>query len=523
MTIPLTSVPARLPLAVVAAAFVLCGDLRAEEKANEKPTNPRQLFRLLGIGDDYFSRLADGGPIEGGETETLLRVLFRLRVFPPLDMDRWALDSEGLAEAIERPEQFRGSIFRLRGRVIEVEPCKPPVEAAQRYELTKYFRCRLQLDAADETADVYVARQESDIGNNGTEGVPAAWRKGAKLDAPGGALGVFLKLGRPSDGRATPIFAARRLAWYPDDLLGGLGMDVGLLDDVKDREPLGGGESEAFYQMLAAVGRSEPGQLLRQAVADLPKTPRAWRWTDQDGRDRYSVVPLFNEADAQRGRLVELMGTARCIEEISVDDPNIAARFGFDHYYRVSLFTDDSYDAQWNPQPLTFYVRELPAGMPYGNLPRYGETVRIAGFFFKTWAYDVPRVFDSARKSNPPTQIQFSPLLIGRGLVWRPAPKPADNTSTNVVIGAIFVAFMLIIWGLAWQNRRHARQWEKQAVGGPPTLDSGVDLDGAERRADDRPDFSRLAAMDRAAESPTSSPAATAKGQDHEKDEKTHG
>ena len=181
---------------------------------------------MLGVGDGYFNRLSNGGPIEGDEKESLLRILFRLRMFPALDVDRWALDPERLAEAIERPDEFRGSIFRLRGRVIEVEPCKPPAEAAGRYELTKYFRCRLQLDSPGETAEVYA------------ENVPAAWQKGAEPDAPGGAFGVFLKLGRRSAGRTTLIFAARRLAWYPDDLLGRLGMDVGLLDDVKDQEPL---------------------------------------------------------------------------------------------------------------------------------------------------------------------------------------------------------------------------------------------------------------------------------------------
>jgi len=354
--------------------------------------------------------------------------------------------------------------------------------------LTKYFRCRLQLDASEETAEVY------------TENVPAAWQKGAELDAPGGAFGVFLKLGRRNAGRPTLIFAARRLAWYPDDLLGRLGMDVGLLDDLKDREPLTAQDSEAFYQMVAAVGRAEPRQLLRQAEADLPHVPRQWRWTDQDGQDRYSVKPLFNEPETQRGRLVELSGTARSITEIHIDDPEIVARFGFDHYYQVLLFTDDSYDKQWNPQPLTFDIRELPKGMPYGNLRQYGETIRIAGFFFKTWSYSVAKVFDSAEKSNPSTRLQFSPLLIGRELVWHPAPKPADTTSTTVVIGVLFLMFMLLIWGLAWQNRRHAKLWEKHAIGPPPQLDSGIDVEPSDRRADDRPDFSRLAEMDREAE-----------------------
>ena len=236
------------------------------------------------------------------------------------------------------------------------------------------------------------------------------------------------------------VFAAPRLAWYPDNLLGKLGMDFGLLDSPQARKPFNPRnpeDREAFYQLLAAVGRADPGQLLQAAEEDLPKTPAAWRSTDQQGQEQYSVVPLFNEPATQPGRLVELFGTARLIEEVHLDprlDADIIARFGLDHYYQVSLFTDDS---QGNP--VTFCIRELPEGMPYGNLPHYGETVRIAGFFFKTWSYGVPKMTDPALDpGDPKTHQQLSPLLIGRSLTWYPAPQPADNTPTNVVIGGLF-------------------------------------------------------------------------------------
>jgi hypothetical protein len=474
------TIPLRLVVTVVAAAVALGDPLRADEQA---PTTPRETFRLLGVGDDYFNRLHDGGPLAGAETETLLRVLSRLRVFPPRDLDRWALPAEKLDEAIERPEPSRGSISLLRGRVIAVEPVKPAAEAAERYELFKYYCCRLELDTG-QTADVY------------TENVPAEWQTGAKPDATVGAQGVFLKLGPRTEGRGTLIFAARRLAWYPADLLGRLGMDVGLFDTVKDRQGLTADDSDAFYELFAAVERAEPGQLLRQAEADLPDIREQWRRTGQDGRAYYSVVPLFNEPAKQRGRLVALSGTARRVELIHVDNPDLVARYGIDHYYMVSLFTDDSYDKKWNPQPLTVCVRQLPEGMPTGASPNYGETVRVAGFFFKSWAYRVERVKDSAGKLNPATQIQYSPLLIARSLVWHPAPKPSESTTTNVVIGVLFIGFMLIIWALAWQNRRQARQWEKQAVGESPHLDAGIDLAAADRRDDDHPDFSRLTELD---------------------------
>jgi hypothetical protein len=213
-------------------------------------------------------------------------------------------------------------------------------------------------------------------------------------------------------------------------------------------------DREAFYQMLAAAGRAKPGQLFREAEQELSKTPRHWRWTDPEGQQQYSVVPLFNDPASQRGRLVELLGTARRVEKILVSDPDIVARFGIDHYYQVSLFTDD---CQGNP--LTFCLRELPKGMPYGNLPRYGEAVRAAGFFFKTWSYTVLKASDAApMPGDSKTRRQLSPLLIGDTLQWYPVAKPSHNTFAGALIGGVCLIGTAIIWLAIWQSRRRELQ-----------------------------------------------------------------
>jgi hypothetical protein len=336
-----------------------------------------------------------------------------------------------------------------------------------------------------------------------TESVPVAWRKGAKPDAPGGAFGVFLKSAKEKDQPATLTFVAPRLAWYPDDLLSGvLGMDFGLLDDLQNakqftaqqREEL---DREAFYQMLAAVGRAKPGQLLRQADAALSKIPEGWQWTNREGRLQYSVVPLFNDSATQVGRLVALAGTARLIEKIHVDNPQTVARFGFDHYYQVSLFTDDS---QGNP--VTFCVRELPKDMPYGNQPHYGEAVRIAGFFFKTWSYPVQRMADPTLTPNPKPNDQLSPLLVGRSLVWFPPAKPADTTVSTAIITGLVIVVMSIVWGVAWRSRRRERQWVEHAIGATPRLDPGVNFGQVDQAVEAGPDFKHIAEMDHGPEQP---------------------
>jgi hypothetical protein len=272
-------------------------------------------------------------------------------------------------------------------------------------------------------------------------------------------------------------------------------MDFGLFDSIRDQKAITADDREAFYQMLAAVGRAKPDQLMAAAIENLPTLPEDDRWIDRTGEERYSVTPLFNQAAAERGKLVELLGTARRIEKIMVGDPDIVARFGIDHYYEVFLFTDDS---QGNP--LTFCVRELPEGMPYGNTPRYGEAARIAGFFFKTWSYKVPKMMDpTLSPGDPKTHHQLSPLLIGRSLVWYPAVQPADNTLSGVVVSGFFAMAMVAVWLVAWRTRRRERKWLEQ-MESPPDFDSGVELDRMDQHTESAPDFSRLAEMDRGPE-----------------------
>ncbi len=250
-------------------------------------------------------------------------------------------------------------------------------------------------------------------------------------------------------------------------------MDAGLLDTVENQKPLTKKDRAAFYAMLAAAGRAKPGELVRRAEEDLPKVAAKRRWTDPAGQVLYSVVPLFNEPKEEEGQLVALRGTARLVEEVHVDEPDIVAQYGIDHYYQLMLFTEDS---QGNP--LTFCVRELPKGMPFGNVPRYGESVLVAGFFFKTWSYPVRRSPDEVIKpGESKTRLQLSPLLIGRSVVWRPPPKPAGQTRTNVIVGVLFIAGMLVVWLVAWRSMRREHRWVDQALGGPPKFDGLKDQD----------------------------------------------
>ena len=444
----------RIALATMFFSCVACLALSAAAK---EYAGPRDIFSDLGVGDAYFDQLSDGGPITSQDRETLLRILHRLRVFPTVALKKWALDSNHLVTALMNAQDYRGQIFRLRGRIMEVLPIKTSPDTAERYEMKTLYRCLLKLENVQQPVAVFV------------EDVPDQWKKGAKPDVLGGALAIYLKnanLELDGESRApslTPIFVAPRLAWYPSNLLGQLGMDAGLLDTVEDQEPLSADEHAAFYDMLAAVERAKPGQLMLQARTKLPNTPKKLRWTDDFGQEQYSIVPLFNDAAKQRGKLVALRGMARLIEKVHVE-PHVAKEFGIDHYYNVMLFTPDS---QGNP--LTFCLLELPEGMPCDGSKHYTEDVEIAGFFFKTWSYPVQIRSDETGKLK--TRQQLSPLLIGRSLVWHPGAKPAPQTQLNLVVVLLFVGAMVAVWLIAWRTSRREKRWVDKATEEPPKFD----------------------------------------------------
>jgi hypothetical protein len=333
-----------------------------------------------------------------------------LNTFSPLEVERLARRNTAQLAFARQSERQRGEFFAVRGRVASIEPLRATPAEADRFDFAVYYRCRLEL-TSKQTVVIY-ARE-----------VPQAWRRGATPNEPGGALGIYLKLLPGQDG---PLLVARRIAWYPATPLGQLGMDAGLLDSVVDRRPLGREEQEAFYQMLAAVRRAPAGALLKVAG-------------DADA----SVVPLFNRPQTQRGRLVALRGIARRAIKIFIDDAEVVARLGIDHYYEIGLFTGDSQD-----NPLVICVPELPPGMPPGEDFRYLEPIRVAGFFLKVWAYR------SARLDQGKPVAQLAPLVIAQTPVWQPLPHRERNPITAVVSAGLLLVGLAVAGWIVWHTHQ---------------------------------------------------------------------
>ncbi|MFH1920666.1 MAG: hypothetical protein ABIP48_12355 [Planctomycetota bacterium] len=455
------------------------------KRGSEAPriSGPRDLFALQGIDQSHFDLLTDNTPWQEGETEPMLKIMYRLHHnFRLMDVESWSLGIPRPAQLAKNPEAYRGEIFHLAGRVVSIEVPPLAPEVARRFELSRYYRCDFLLGEARQPAVLF------------TRTIPEAWKPGAPLDAPAGAFAVFLKLGSEDTQRPLPIFVTARVAWYLPTQLGDLGFDVGLLDDLRpgksdedeDGEPdgqprsrlrdlrLGTHNRECFYQLLAAAGRAKPGELLAEAAEELRRT----------GQEQFSVVPLFNQPVEQQGRLVVLSGSARQVLLVRVSDEDVLSRFGIDHYYQVFLFTDDS-----QSNPLVFCVRELPEGMPVGEGAEYGERVTVAGFFFNTWAYRNRRSGDT---STPREEWQLAPLLIGRDLKWHPLKRPASNPYLGAIAGGLFVFALFGVWLALWRYSRADKQFRRTTIARQFALDSGVSLDEIGLEADGKPDFSML-------------------------------
>lgn len=419
-------------------------------------TGPRAVLKQLGISDSMWEGLEDGRPLQPQERELLLRLLFHMRMFQPTDLEEWKQPPPDWNAVSSDLQAWRGKVLEVEGTATQWTEEPVPPELAERLGLEHYYSCRV---VTPHWEYLVYARD-----------IPRAWKTMKQLREKTVVRGLFLKL-VDTQPRPVPALVTARPGWFPDNLLGRLGMDCSLFDDVgldtspqrfvtpqatseNGEEPLSdplekyrltGKDRECFYQLLAAVGRAEPGQLLREAQAELARL----------GKSTFSVVPLFNDPVHQQGKLFVLYGTARRIEKVSVEDADIRKRFGIDHYYTIYLFTDDSQN-----YPIVFCVRYLPKGVVPGEGPGYAVNLAVAGFFMKTWAF---RPQAALSPDAPRNAWQLAPLLIGREAV-RLATEASSRrvaTVTTILTGVVVVVVVLIGIIVWWLNRQDKKREEE--------------------------------------------------------------
>ena len=405
----------------------------------QRLAGPRELLEMLGIDESYLRTLVDRRPLHEEEHEVLFHLLYHMRRFPLDDVQRWRRNDVTWQQLAARPEQYRAEIFQLRGRARYVQRVDLPAEAAERFQYKHYYRIDFVLEESGLPAVIYART------------IPRAWQGEEQINQRASLDGLFLKFGEQF------LFAADRIAWHPDGadkqlgvhadhlLLGELGMDVGLFDQVVQKRRLLGADRECFYQLLAAVERADHAELI------------------QRGRRNSRFAPLLENPVAQQGRLVTLSGTARRAVKIPVTDRDIRERFGLDHYYEVYVFVRLQYDvrivgegeeeagSRINPYPVVFCVRQLSEGMAAGD--DIHEEVRVSGFFLKLWAYRSPPSPSTRGKGV----LHIAPLLVG----YQPEPVQQDtsiNPYTGILMGGLFIAALAGIWYGLWRASRNDKR-----------------------------------------------------------------
>lgn len=414
------------------------------------------LLTLLGVDQDRLSGFTDAKPIEGDEAGLLYRMLYAVGRFKLGEIHRGLYSDTPWEKLAHDPAAFRGQIFPFPGRVNHVTREKLPPEYAERFfindePLETYYRCELTTDGYNRPVTVYALH------------VPKEWKLNEAIDERVGVDGFFIKLTGAADGidaEPHPVFVAQRVAWYPQTVLGDLQMDYGLFDNVTQKSALTAAEGLGFYEMLAAAGRAAPSQLLRHGDRAFPVTAL---FTHKDPKTGKIVQPTV-----QIGELVTLTGTATRAIQIRVDDPEIIAVFGIDHYYEVEMVTLDS---QGNP--ITFCVRELPKDMPTGE--DIAIDVTLAGFYFKHWTYRRTPNTPQEVSGEVKVQNQVAPLLIG----LRPMliPREPRSNFVGLVTCVLFIVGMAGMWIGVWWVVRRDKHFHTRTIARKFAPPAGVSLD----------------------------------------------
>lgn len=493
---------------------------------NQSVAPPEKLF--TGVDPEWIKTIADNTYFRNSETAAWFGMFAALKKVPDEIVKELAAPEVGYVQLVAQPGAYRGKLIGISGYVRQITEQKP---AENDLGISSYYRLVLQpTDGSAWPIFIYTLSLPAGISPNHlpTEGyakVVGLFFKNLSYDYSGGlgtapvivAKTVDVVQGVPSDQSSKDIHMDERpvkvdelnnaavdqaVGQAPDKSLGNavlrnLRFDEKLMKVVTSRGPLRAEDHEAFYQLLKAVGQIGPNQLARFAQQNLPAVRDEWQrrldTADTSAQrslaqaslrsatqGRYNVAPLFNDAANQQGRLFVFDGIARRALRVEVGTTPIegesgnAAHFGFDHYYELEVFTDDSQN-----HPLVFCVRELPPGFPTGDSLR--EPVRIAGFFFKAWLYrargiatdDDPSKSDSNAGDVDPAR--YAPLLIGRAPIrLLPAEQgPALSRYVGVglfLVGLAGVTVAAVVFG------RGDRQFRRRTRAMDYTLPEGQSL-----------------------------------------------
>lgn len=373
-----------------------------------------EMLELLGLSDDDWRAVRDPAAL-AAQPQAIGKFLYVVRRVPPVYWSRWS----------KLPQAAGGvDVRQWRGRLQASRYVECSQEETAKFGLAGYYEIQCALDDG-QTARVFSLE------------APPAWKDPAQA-AVGDRIGTIAVTLHTAADPPVLVLASTRVAWYPDTPLGNLEVDAGPLHAVRDRTRLSHDDIEAFYSTLTAAER----------LADEALTPTSGPAT--------AVAPLFNEPAKERGKQVVIEGNARRAVKINLADETLVERFGLDHYFELEVFTDDSQGS-----PLVACVRRLPADFPLGDA--IYERVRVGGFFFKVWAYELNLPGEQPPAANPAKKrYQLAPLILGKSVRRLPRPSVMTATGAGAISAALFAAALLIACLWLWRQHREDRKYAAQ-------------------------------------------------------------
>jgi hypothetical protein len=429
------------------------------------PQGPREILERYDVGPSQLESFFSGEPLSPSENDVLVKILYHLPRMGLENLQRWRQPGVAWDHVASAPAEYRAKVFHLEGRVQRVERQELLPEQAELLEFRYYYRVTLALADSPHVALVCASQ------------VPSVWPLDGLLDERAETDALFLKVGDAAADPPQLVFAAGRMAWLPDRLesergvgpaqlaLASRGMDIGLWEQVRELNgrPIVEADRETFYQLLAAVGRSDALSLKAADQAPL------------------NLVPLLERPAQKQGDVFHVAGIARRVVKVEVSEQDIQSRFGLDHYYEIELSLPlgdvvlrlgDDATGEKNPIydqyfPGTLHVRHLPPGLSIGE--KLSQPIEANAVFYRLWS------FRSAYMDKY-NGLQAAPLFMANQPRIAPAPRSA-TWLTGGLVAAAFGIIIATVGVMTWWNRR---------------LDRSL---SAQRRAalnSQPPDFSRL-------------------------------
>lgn len=436
-------------------------DVAGETRPDFDAMSAREFFELIDFGDSYLAMFVDGEKLGVGEQEAVIRGLTRIRRLQPHRITHWLQLDVPWKELTDNPDAYRLDVFLLTGKVEGIRKINVPEEAAPNVGMSVYFEVDVLLNGPVGPKQGILVVENLPVAWAANLGQPAVF-DGQPFSCPG----IFLKPYQTEDNEPGYIFATSKISWHPNQVSPALGVtsakvrfaeqgvDIGELSAIQDRAKFAGREREPFYQMLATVGRLPSDQ----QTATVNKTVSELLTLPQDG--------LMVAPEAYRAEFIDLSGVCRRITRIEIDDADIQARLGIDHYYEVSVFVpipapivsqrpgDESSRKEFaHEYPVLVCVPELPEGVRQGD--QLHLSVAMTGAFFKLWAYRTP--FMSGEEH---TRRQISPLFVA-GSLERDTEVSEPQVNQFVFAILLILAFVIgvgVTMGMIFSRKSSSRR-----------------------------------------------------------------